>query len=245
MPADLDVELRADVGGFRLDVRLRVERGPLALIGPNGAGKTTLLRALAGAVPGAVGRVFVRGRPLLDTAAGTDLRPEDRRVGYLPQGGALFPHLSVLDNAAYGVRGAARAARRRRGAELLDELGVGQLTGRRPRGLSGGEAQRVALARALAVSPDLLLLDEPTAALDVAARRGIRTLLAQRFAAPGPCAIVVTHDLRDLLAWEPTVALIEGGRVAAQGSIAELRARTDHPFLAELLGWVPAEAAGR
>ena len=155
--------------------------------------------------------------------------PEDRRIGYLPQGYGLFGHLSAADNVAYGISG---PGRRDRARSLLDELGVGGVAERRPAVLSGGEKQRVALARALATDPELLLLDEPTAALDVSARREVRELLGEVFRTRQ--AVVVTHDVRDLLAWDPIVLMLVEGEVRAQGTVAELRFSTD-PFLVELL----------
>ncbi len=231
MPADLSIDARLRAGGFRLDVSLEVERGPLVLVGPNGAGKTTLLRALAGGPVAVDGTISVRGAAWV--APGRVAPPEARRVGYLPQGCGLFPHLDALDNVAFGAPGATRAARRATARDLLDAVGVGPLAHRHPRRLSGGEAQRVALARALARDPALLLLDEPTAALDVGVRRDIRALLATHLRAPGRCGVAITHDVRDLVAWAPTVALLDGGGVAALGPLDRLDRA--HPFLAELL----------
>ena len=148
----LGVEVRLDLP-IALDARFEI-RGFTALLGRSGAGKTTILKALAGLLPAA-------GFPWAGQA------PEARPVGYLPQGASLFPHLTVLQNAAYALRGAGRLAEAR---ALLGELGIGALAGRAAAGLSGGEAQRVALARALARRPALLLLDEPTAALDPGTR---------------------------------------------------------------------------
>ncbi|MCB9689500.1 MAG: ATP-binding cassette domain-containing protein [Alphaproteobacteria bacterium] len=219
---DLALDLRAVLGGFSLDVGLEVEHGPVALVGPNGAGKTTLLRALAGAVA-ATGSARVRGRELLGLA------PERRRVGYLPQGYGLFPHLTAADNVAYGIVG---ADRRDRALAVLGSVGARHLADRRPVALSGGERQRVALARALATDPELLLLDEPTAALDVAVRREIRELLAEHLRTRP--AVIVTHDPRDLVALRPTVVLLDGGRVVEVRGPLEVR-DPDHPFLGELL----------
>lgn len=233
MPADLVIDARLTAGDFRLDVTLEVPRGPVVLVGPNGAGKTTLLRALAGGPVTVDGAITVRGEPWV--GAGPPRPPEARQVGYLPQGYALFPHLDARDNVAFGAPGRTRAARRATAERLLDALGVGGLARRRPRHLSGGEAQRVALARALARDPTLLLLDEPTAALDVTVRRDIRALLTAHMREPTRCAVAITHDVRDLLAWQPVVALIDEGRVVRTGTVAELTARPAHPFLAELL----------
>ena len=235
MAPDLDIDIEGQAGGFSLAVRLFVERGPVALVGPNGAGKTTLLRVLAGGLTQAKGRVLVRGRTLMDTATGTWLPPEARRIGYLPQSYGLFAHLSAVDNVGYGIRGLKGRARKDRAQALLAEFGVAHLSHQHPWKLSGGEQQRVALARALATSPELLLLDEPTAAIDVAVRPQMRYVLNRQFRQPSLCAVVVTHDLRDLMAWSPTIVLLEQGRVVEQGSISELRARSRHPFLMELL----------
>jgi molybdate transport system ATP-binding protein len=229
----VEIDVRARLDAFGLDAQL-VARGPIALVGPNGAGKTTLLRVLAGAVRPTAGALRVGGRTLVDVGRGVFEPPEARGVGYLPQGSCLFGHLSAADNVAYGLRRLGRAARRDRARELLGHLGVAHLADRRARALSGGERQRVALARALAPEPRILLLDEPTAALDLPFRREVRALLSGALRAPDRAAVVVTHDPRDLLAWDPTVVLLDRGRVAAQGSVAELR-DVDHPFLSELL----------
>ncbi|MCB9676834.1 MAG: ATP-binding cassette domain-containing protein [Alphaproteobacteria bacterium] len=227
MKPDLDLDVRVRLAGFALDVQLRVERGPVALVGPNGAGKTTLLRLLAGAAAHE-GRMEVRGRAL------GALPPEARGVGYLPQGSALFPHLTAAENVAYGLAHLPRGAREARVRSLLRDVGAESLASRSARGLSGGEQQRVALARALATEPGILLLDEPTSSVDIASRPGIRALLAPVLRDASRFAVVVTHDVRDLLAWEPHIALVEGGRITASGSFAELRGSA-HPFLRELL----------
>ncbi|MEZ4238904.1 MAG: ATP-binding cassette domain-containing protein [Myxococcota bacterium] len=233
MPDALDVDVVAHAGGFALSAALRVAAGPVALVGPNGAGKTTLLRVLAGALPVASGRVRVLGRAF--AGDGAWLPPEARGIGYLPQGVGLFPHLTAQGNVAYGLADLPRPEREARAAAWLARLGAAPLAGRRPRGLSGGEAQRVGLARALAPEPAVLLLDEPTAALDVTARPAIRAVLREALRAPGRCAVVVTHDLRDLVAWDPVVALVDGGRIVRAGPLAALRAAPGHPFLDELL----------
>lgn len=229
--AELQITVQVAAGSFRLEVDLSLPAGPVALVGPNGAGKTTLLRALAGGLP-CTGRIVVSGRTWVDGSTGVALPPEDRRVGFLPQGYGLFPHLTALENVAYGIRGT-RAERREKALGLLTALGVQGLAHRRPPGLSGGELQRVALARALGTDPSLLLLDEPTAALDVAVRRETRDLLASHLHARP--AIVVTHDLRDLVAWQPHIVFLDRGRVADQGSLEHLRTYTKSPFLGELL----------
>ena len=219
----LDLQLGWSVPEFSLDFRLTAERSPIALVGPNGSGKTTVLRAMAGALTGLTGHVRVGDRDL------TALPPERRGVGYLPQGSGLFGHLTALDNVAFGIAGRNRSVAR----EHLAAVGAEHLAGRWPKTLSGGEQQRVALARALATDPQVLLLDEPTSALDVEVRREVRELLAGAF--EGRSVVVVTHDVRDLLAWDPFVVLVRSGRVVSVGTVAELSA-SDDPFLRELLG---------
>ncbi len=226
------LEVRVRLGDFLLSLRLDHAGGPLALVGPNGAGKTTLLRALAGAVP-VEGFMQLGDRALADSSTGLSLPPEDRRVGYLPQGYGLFRHMSVLDNVAFGLHRLPRADRPQRARQLLNDLGVLELEHRSPGELSGGQQQRVALARALAISPELLLLDEPTAALDVGLRGPVRARLSQHLHAPERLALVVTHDLRDLLAWRPTVLVLDQGRLVQCAPLEELDRA--HPFVAELL----------
>jgi len=222
----LDLDFEAQLGAFSVRVKWASTRGPIAVVGPNAAGKTTLLRVLAGAIR-PTGRVRLGGRVV--AGDGVWVPPEHRRVGYLPQGYGLFGHLSAVDNVAYGISG---PGRRDRAQVLLDDLGIGGVSERRPALLSGGEKQRVALARALATDPELLLLDEPTSALDVSARREVRELLGEVFKTRP--AVVVTHDVRDLLAWDPIVLMLVEGEVRSHGTVAQLRSSTD-PFLVELL----------
>lgn len=214
------------------DVSLETGGEILGLIGPNGAGKTTLLRAIAGAELGLRGRVTLGGRTLLHTEQGVCLPPEARRIGYVPQGLGLFPHLTALDNVAFGCgRGPGARQRARAALEQLDAL---SLADRRPHALSGGERQRVALARALAAEPQGLLLDEPLSSLDVGQRRRTRALLAEHLRQAGRPALVVTHDVRDVLALGGPVVVIEAGRVLQQGSVGALARQPGSELVAEL-----------
>jgi molybdate transport system ATP-binding protein len=174
---------------FTLDLSLTVARGEIvAVLGPNGAGKSTLLGVLAGLLRPDTGRVVLGGRTLTDTEAGVHVPTHRRGVGLLAQQPLLFPHLTALANVAFGPRchGVPRAAAAERGRELLAEVDVGELARRRPSQLSGGQAQRVALARALAGEPELLLLDEPLAALDIDSAPALRALLRRVVRGPGP-----------------------------------------------------------
>lgn len=225
--------MRAHLGPFTLDVELGGDDGVLALIGPNGSGKTTALRVLAGALAAERAVIEVDGRSLDGPDGHVPL--EHRRVGYLPQGHGLFPHLSAEDNVAFGLsmgpRRRPKAERRAAARALLGELGCAELASRSVAGLSGGERQRVALARALIVEPALLLLDEPLAALDAISRRAVRRFLAERLPAYGRPAVLVTHDVRDVEALDATVCALEGGKVIQRGTLAELRAAPATPFV--------------
>ncbi|MEL6349864.1 MAG: ATP-binding cassette domain-containing protein [Myxococcota bacterium] len=222
------VQLRMRRGDLFLNVELDGDMQSTAIIGPNGAGKSTVLRTIAGAIRPDFGRIRVGERLLLDTASGVFAPPEVRQIGYVPQGHGLFPHLSVVDNVAFGRPGDRAAA-----LETLSGLGCAHLAERMPAGLSGGERQRVALARALMVAPQLLLLDEPLAALDATARRRTRRFLAAHLRRQSVPAIVVTHDVRDVVALDAVVIAIEGGRVVQRGPAALLRQAPATPFVAE------------
>ena len=229
------VQLTARVGDFDLDVTLSGDHRPLALIGPNGSGKTTLLRLIAGALRPTAGLIAVHDAVLFESATRIDLPIERRRMGYLPQGYGLFTHLSVLSNVMFGL-GGDREARRGAALKMLRELGCADLADRRVGRLSGGEQQRVALARALVTQPRMLLLDEPLAALDVVTRRAVRSELAAHLARARCPAIVVTHDVRDVIALGARVAVLDAGRLAQMGGLDEVRDNPATPFAAEFVG---------
>jgi len=227
----LTARLHATRGAFTLDLDLDVEPGhTLAIVGPNGAGKSTALGAIAGLVPND-GTIRVGDRVL------DELPVEGRRVGYVFQDYLLFPHLSVLENVAFGPRaaGVGRRDARAVASTWLDRLDLAQLRARRPSQLSGGQAQRVALARALATDPDVLLLDEPLAALDVEVRADVRAELATHLADFAGLTIMVTHSLADVTALAHGVIVVEAGRATQRGTPADLARRPATAYVERLL----------
>ncbi|MFD7237316.1 ABC transporter ATP-binding protein [Streptomyces syringium] len=214
---------------------LTVPGGELAaVLGPSGCGKTTLLRVVAGFLRADAGTVTVGGRTL--GGPGTHLPPERRRIGIVPQEGALFPHLSVARNVAFGLTGPARAERRRRTEEMLELVGLAGYGGRMPHELSGGQQQRVALARALAPRPALVLLDEPFNALDSALRSGVRADVRAALRATGATAVLVTHDQQEALSVADRVAVVRDGTIAQCGTPQEVYGRPADPWVARFVG---------
>jgi len=220
-------------------VKLRVEPGEVAvLLGPNGAGKTTVLRALAGLLPLAGGRVVLDGQLLDDTARRIRVAVELRPVGMVFQEYLLFPHLSVLENVAFGLRsrGMRRAPARRAAGAWLERLGLRSLEDTRPGTLSGGQQQRVALARALATGPRMLLLDEPLSALDVSVRAEVRRDLRRHLREFPGVNLLVTHDPLEAIALADRLIVLEGGRVLQAGTPAEVTGHPRSPYVADLVG---------
>ncbi|KUH93287.1 ATP-binding cassette domain-containing protein [Mycobacterium sp. IS-3022] len=224
------ISLRAVVEHRGVDVEFDVAAGEvLAVLGPNGAGKSTVLHVIAGLVRPDDGVVRVGDRVLTDTASRVDVPTHDRRVGLLLQDPLLFPHLDVTANVAFPPGS-------RRPEHWLAEVDATDLAGRRPRQLSGGQAQRVALARALAAEPDVLLLDEPLSKLDVAAAAAMRKVLRRVLVRDGRSAVMVTHDLLDVVTLADRVLVLESGRVVESGSAATVLASPRSGFGARLAG---------
>ena len=235
----LQARVRARAGSLALDVEVRAAAGEtVVLVGPNGAGKTTLLRVLAGLLPLADGRVTLDDEVLEDPASRRRLPPERRSVGFVFQDYVLFPHLSVLDNVAFGLRarGRSKDEARTQAREWLERMGLAGYAAERPRVLSGGQAQRVALARALATRPRMLLLDEPLAALDAGARAEVRRELKSSLGRFDGVRLVVTHDPVEAMALADRVVVIEGGKVVQEGTPSDLSARPRSSYIAELVG---------
>ena len=233
----LSADVKVRLGTLELDVGLEVSGGEVvAVLGPNGAGKTTLLRALAGLQPLDSGSVVLDGRVLDDPASGRWVPPEQRSTGVVFQDYLLFPHLTALENVAFGPSARGRRDAAAVASRWLERVGLAAQAGLRPRHLSGGQAQRVALARALALEPRLLLLDEPLSALDAGTRSEVRRELRRHLSEVRAIRLLVTHDPVDALALADRLVIVEQGRVTQAGSAADVTARPRSRYVAELVG---------
>ncbi len=235
----LQARVELTIGDLHLDVDIAVATGELVvLLGPNGAGKTTLLRALAGLVTLDGGQVVLDGVVLEDAGTGARVPTEGRPIGFVFQDYLLFPHLSALENVAFGLRarGMPRAEARRRAAGWLRRVGLGDYAGSRPRALSGGQAQRVALARAMVADPRLLLLDEPLAALDAASRSEVRRDLRRHLASFDGTRLLVTHDPLEAMTMADRLVILEHGRITQTGTAAQVSTQPRSRYTAELVG---------
>jgi iron(III) transport system ATP-binding protein len=224
-------------GGRRVldGVDLEVPENSLtAILGPSGSGKTTLLRIIAGFEPVDSGIVRLGDRVVDGT--GAYVPPENRRIGYVPQEGSLFPHLTVAANIAFGLPRRERRSRGKAVADLLDAVGMTGLGHRYPHQLSGGQQQRVALARALAVKPGIVLLDEPFGSLDAGLRAVIRADVRRLLTAAGATAILVTHDQDEALSTADQVAVLRDGTIAQYATPDELYDRPADPEVARFIG---------
>ena len=243
--AERDAVLRADIvrtlPGFSLSLQFTLGCEVLVLFGPSGAGKSLTLQALAGVDRPDGGRITLADGEggttvLFDAQHNVDLKPQQRRLGYVPQSLGLFPHLSVADNVTYGLRGRSSGERAATVRRLLGLMRLRDLAERRPDQLSGGQQQRVALARALAVEPRLLLLDEPFGSLDAPTRRELGAELRQLHAQRGIPVVLVTHDLDEAFALGDRVAVLDDGRLLQIGPREEVFARPAGRRAAQLIG---------
>jgi molybdate transport system ATP-binding protein len=245
----LRARVEARVGDLRIDVTLDTAPGTLVIVGPNGAGKTSLLLALLGALAVERGQISVGDEVLFNADLRIDVPLEGRRLGYVPQDYALFPHLTVRQNLEFALASMpsppGRSSRAARVDAVLRDLELDALAGRRPQTLSGGEKQRVALARALSVEPRALFLDEPLAAFDVHARGEVRGFLAAYLARLALPSLVVTHDAFDAIALGHRIAVLEGGRITQVGTFAELASRPGSRFVEEFVGTANGSATRR
>lgn len=228
MTAMLEVAAAKRLGAFELDIGFSCEAsGITAVFGRSGAGKTTLVNILAGLLRPDRGRISVGGSVLYCSERGIDLPPDRRRLGYVFQEGRLFPHLSVRGNLTYGYRRRSPGERRIEFDQIVALLDLGELLGRRPQGLSGGEKQRVALGRALLANPRLLLMDEPLAALDQARKEEVLPFLERLRDELAIPIVYVTHSMEEIVRLADTLVLISDGRTLAMGPLAEVTSRLD------------------
>jgi len=224
----LDLDLDLPLRSFRLELALALGRETFALVGPSGAGKTTVLRAVAGLATPERGHVRLGGDVLFDSARRINVPPEDRRVGFVFQDYALFPHMTVAQNVSYGARD--------RAPELLERFRIAHLADARPGQLSGGERQRVGLARALARKPGVLLLDEPLSALDPHTRAALRIELKELLDELDLPVLLVTHDFHDAAVLADRVAALVDGRIRQVGTPSQLIASPADAFVASFTG---------
>lgn len=235
----LDATVRVTLGTLDLRVDLHVDDGEVvAVLGPNGAGKTTLLRALAGLVALDDGRIALDAAVLDDVASGVFVPPERRPIGVVFQDYLLFPHLTALDNVAFGLRcrGLSTDNARAEARQWLDRVGLTEHDEAKPGQLSGGQAQRVALARALAIQPRLLLLDEPLSALDIRTRAELRRDLRRHLESFQGVRLLVTHDPIEALALADRLVILEQGHVVQEGTPATATEQPRSQYVADLVG---------
>jgi ABC-type sulfate/molybdate transport systems ATPase subunit len=240
--AALSIRSAYTVGSFSLDAQLDVGVETVALIGPNGSGKSTLLLATLGIRTPTQGRITLGNHVVFDSEAEIDCPTEERRMAYLPQDFGLFPFLTAVGNIEFAIAcagtGIGRRQRQERAMAYLEQFGIVRLAGRHPHQLSGGERQRVALARAIASEPRALLLDEPTASLDVGARAEVRALLRESLEHLQIPTLIVTHDEGDITALARRVAVMEAGRIVGCASAEEAARHPANAFADRLLNGV-------
>jgi molybdate transport system ATP-binding protein len=235
----LEANIQLRLSRLNLDAAFTVAAGEvLALLGPNGSGKSTILRALVGLLPLAGGQVVLDGTVLEDPARRVRVAPEKRPIALMFQDYLLFPHMSALENVAFGLRcrGTDKKAAREKAAQTLARLDLEEVTEARPGSMSGGQQQRVAMARALVTDPRLLLLDEPLAALDVSIKTSVRRVLRDVLSKSSAANILVTHDLLDAVALGDRMIVIEHGGIVQTGTPAEVTARPRSRYVADLTG---------
>jgi molybdopterin-binding protein len=238
MSPTLAIAATKSLRGITLDVDLSFGPGVTVIVGPSGAGKSTLLRVIAGLTRPDSGVISLAGKEIDNTKRGYHAAPGRRDISLVFQEYALFPHLSVQENVAYGLcaRHVPRAERRQRVVRMLERLAIAELAGARPDRISGGQRQRVALARALVLEPRALLLDEPLAALDVQTRASVRAELRAILSDVGIPTLLVTHDYADALAFRERILMLVEGKVVQDGPHAELLAHPRSRFVADFTG---------
>lgn len=224
----LQIRLKRRLGTLEIDVDFAAEhRGLTAIFGRSGSGKTSLINMLAGLLKPDAGRISLYGKVVYDSAARIDLPPEHRRIGYVFQEGRLFPHMKVRSNLLYGIKPALRSEVRIALDEVVTLLGIGHLMERRPHHLSGGEKQRVAIGRALLMNPDVLIMDEPLAALDELRKQEIMPFIEKIRDVIATPIVYVSHSIVEISRLATTVMVMRDGRLIANGTVAEVAGHLD------------------
>jgi molybdate transport system ATP-binding protein len=234
---EVSIDIRKQLGNFDVDLAATLSSGITILFGPSGAGKTTLLDCMAGLVRPDAGRIAAGEKILYDSALGINIPPQLRRVGYVFQDLALFPHLTVQRNIEYGLSRLGREQRKQRSTTILESFRIAHLRSRRPGQISGGERQRVALARALVTDPAMLLLDEPLAALDASTKSKIVDDLRVWNHEHGVPIVYVTHDREEVFALGERAIVLENGRAIAQGTPHQVMSAPRLETVAQLAGF--------
>ncbi|MGD0734417.1 MAG: molybdate ABC transporter permease subunit [Terracidiphilus sp.] len=234
--AALEIDIQRALENFNLQVAFRTGRGPLGLLGASGAGKSMTLRMIAGVATPDRGRIVLNGRVLFDGTTGTNHSASSRKMGVVFQDYALFPHLTVAENVGFGLSAMPEQERRLRVGNLLQMMRIAELAGRYPKEISGGQKQRVAIARCMAIEPDVLLLDEPFAALDPHLRRQTEEQLRETLASYSGVVLFVTHDMEEAFRFCSDLLVLDSGRVIASGPRIQLFERPQTVVAARLTG---------
>lgn len=234
----ISCEIKKQLRDFELDIRFELGDGTLVIVGKSGCGKSTTLKAIAGLITPDQGKIQVGETIYFDRQLKININPEDRGIGFLFQNYALFPHLDVFDNVAYGlaVRKISKKEQLIRVEETLHSLGITHLSKSMPSELSGGEQQRVALARAIVVKPKLLILDEPLSALDVTTHARVRSELKKTLSALKIPSIIVTHDYEDAISLGERILVMDKGSVIQEGTSKDLLTKPRSSFVADFSG---------
>jgi len=243
--ATLDVDVEKSLESFKLAVRLRAGRGALGLLGASGAGKSMTLRLIAGVATPDRGRMVLNGRVLFDTATGENIAPAERRIGVVFQDYALFPHMTVAENVAFGLHRLGEAERGARVRDQLNRMRIGELANRYPKEISGGQRQRVAMARCMAIEPAALLLDEPFAALDPHLRRQMEEQLRETLRGYNGVVVFVTHDMEEAFRFCSELLVLDRGQAIASGPKHALFEQPRSVITAQLTGCKNIAAATR
>ena len=234
----IELDIQKNFKGFSLDVRLKGQDGPIGILGASGSGKSMTLRSIAGIETPDSGRIIINGKTVFDSEAKINLKPQERRVGYLFQNYALFPHMNVAENIGYGLKlkKVPKSEIRKKVSQMLELVQLEGYEKRKPSELSGGQKQRVAIARALVNNPKVLLLDEPLGALDLQLRRAMQIELKHLQKKLGITFIYITHDQEEAINMSDRIAVMKDGRIEQIGTPDEIYNHPKTSYVATFVG---------